>query len=308
MSDMNNGSATLDRYLANLSVNVEPFALCLLESGWKLTLPGPPGAMMHFVVSGDGWLSTANGTHEPVGPNWLIVVPQGQVHSLETQQDFDQELRIDCTPVGPPVHHIRAGHDGTVEMVVGCGTLDVKFRNTVGLFDHLTELLIVDLSDVPDVPSLFQALIVEQSGDEPGGPVLQGAIMTQLLVHLFRQLALRPRSQLTWLNALDDTRLSTAIDRIMENPAAPHSVDSLAELSHMSRSAFSKHFLDAFKVTPMQLVTHMRLERASKMLTGSSLPVKSVASRCGFASRSHFSHLFKKHCGLTPNEFRSIGQ
>jgi hypothetical protein len=30
----------LDRYLANLSV--EPFALCLLQSGWRLTLPGTP--------------------------------------------------------------------------------------------------------------------------------------------------------------------------------------------------------------------------------------------------------------------------
>lgn len=33
-------SSILDRYLANLSVEVEPFALCLLETGWRLTLPG----------------------------------------------------------------------------------------------------------------------------------------------------------------------------------------------------------------------------------------------------------------------------
>jgi hypothetical protein len=51
-----NGSSILDRYLANLSVEVEPFALCMLQSGWRLTLPGPPCAMLHFVVEGDGWL------------------------------------------------------------------------------------------------------------------------------------------------------------------------------------------------------------------------------------------------------------
>jgi hypothetical protein len=40
-------ASILDRYLANLSVEVEPFALCMLDSGWRLTLPGPPCAMLH---------------------------------------------------------------------------------------------------------------------------------------------------------------------------------------------------------------------------------------------------------------------
>ena len=299
------GASVLDRYLANLSVEVEPFALCILDSGWKLTLPGPPCAMLHFVVSGEGWLSARDGTHQRIGPNWMVVVPPGMVHSLETREDFEQELRIDCTPSGPPVHRIQAGDKGPVEMEVGCGTLNVRFRGTVGLFDHLADLLIVNLSEIPEVPSLFQALIVEQGSDAPGGPVLQGAIMTQLLVHPFRQLALDSSDRLTWLKALDDPRLAQAIDRIMEDPAAPHTVESLAETSHMSRSAFSKHFQDAFHTSPMQLVTHVRLERAARMLVNSTLPVKSVASRCGFASRSHFSHAFKQHSGLAPNDFRA---
>lgn len=303
--DMNNESSMLDRYLANLSVEVEPFALCLLDPGWKLTLPGPPCAMLHFVVAGNGWLSTPAGTLEQIGPNWLIVVPPGMVHSLVTRKDFEQELRIECTPTGPPVHRILAGKDGPAEMVVGCGILNVKFRDTVGLFDHLTDLLIVDLSKVPEVPSLFQALIVEQGNEAPGGPILQGAIMTQLMVHLFRGLATQPDAQLSWLNALQDERLAQAIDRIMDDPAAPHTVESLADTAHMSRSAFSRHFQDAFHTSPMQLVTHVRLERAARMLTNSSLPVKLVASRCGFSSRSHFSHAFKQHSGVAPNEFRA---
>jgi len=47
-------ASILDRYLANLSVEVEPFALCMLDSGWRLTLPGPgkpvlQGAIMSLV-------------------------------------------------------------------------------------------------------------------------------------------------------------------------------------------------------------------------------------------------------------------
>jgi hypothetical protein len=37
-------SSILDRYLANLSVEVEPFALCMLQSGWRPGCwPAAPG-------------------------------------------------------------------------------------------------------------------------------------------------------------------------------------------------------------------------------------------------------------------------
>lgn len=297
-------TSILDRYLSNLSVDVEPFALCMLQSGWRLTLPGPPTAMLHFVVEGEGWLSCPDGTHSRLAPNWLVVIPAGAVHSLETPETYEHELTIECTPTGPPVHHIVAG-ESPAEMIVGCGTLNVRYGESIGLFDHLSEVLIVDLSDIPEVPGLFQSLINEQSQDEPGTPVLQGAIMTQLLVHMLRIISAKPGSNLTWLAALHDPRLAQAIDRIMDDPFAPHSVDSLAESVHMSRSAFAKHFHDAFLRSPMNLVNHIRMERAAKLLTSTPLPVERIGSRCGFSSRSHFSNAFKKHTGMSPAEFRS---
>jgi len=72
----------------------------------------------------------------------------------------------------------------------------------------------------------------------------------------------------------------------------------------MSRSAFAKHFHEAFFRSPMNLVNHVRLERAARMLASSPLPVERIGRHCGFASRSHFSHAFKKHTGLSPAEFR----
>ena len=297
-------SSILDRFIANLSVEVEPFALCMLQSGWRLTLPGPPCAMLHFVVEGEGWLSCPDGSHSPIGPNWLIVIPKGTVHSLETPEDFEHELRIDCTPSGPPVHYIVAG-ESPAEMVVGCGTLNVRYGDSIGLFDHLSEVLLVDLSTIAEVPGLFQSLIEEQKSDAPGTPVLQGAIMTQLLVHMLRTVAAQSDSNLAWLSALKDPRLARAIDQILADPGAPHTVESLAESVNMSRSGFAKHFQDAFFKSPMKLVNQVRLERAAKLLHVSALPVEQVAQRCGFSSRSHFSKAFKNHTGLSPAEFRS---
>ena len=70
----------LDRYLKNLSIEVEHFALCKLDAGWRLGLPAPPVAMLHFVVQGKGWIISEKGggkQWEPTG--WLSFRPDWRI-------------------------------------------------------------------------------------------------------------------------------------------------------------------------------------------------------------------------------------
>lgn len=294
----------LDKYLRNLTVEVEPFALCLLDMGWRLSLPGPAVAMLHFVVQGSGWLIMPDGTRSHVDPSMLAVIPRGAAHALETEGRIKEELRIDCAPAGPPVHRIQAGGTGPLDMVVACGTLNVRYGSMFGLFDHLSAPLLADLADIPEVPFLFQSIIADADDSKPGATVLRGAAMTQLLVHMFRKLEGQSRSILPWLAALDDRRLAAALDAIMREPGAPHTVESLADLAHMSRSAFAKAFHDAFDRSPISMLNHLRMQKAAQLLESGSYNIKQVANTLGFASRSHFSRAFKNHTGMSPAAFR----
>jgi transcriptional regulator GlxA family with amidase domain len=65
----------LDRLLSNLSVYVKPFALCTLDEGWRLHLPGPTGLLFHFVLQGEGVLYGPNGDEHPIFPGHLAGVP-----------------------------------------------------------------------------------------------------------------------------------------------------------------------------------------------------------------------------------------
>ena len=190
-----------------------------------------------------------------------------------------------------------------VDYVTSIGGIEIRYGEALGLIDHLTEILIIDMSDIPAVSDLFKLLMDEQVGDSPGKPVIQGAIMTQLLVYMLRTLGEQSESSLTWLNALDDPRLARAIDHILEDPGAMHTVESLADVACMSRSAFSKHFHDAFSRSPMVLVNHVRLERAAKMISTGHSSIEQIANRVGFSSRSHFSRAFKNHTGISPAKY-----
>lgn len=299
-----NGYMLLDKLLSNLAVHVEAFALCILSSGWRLCLPGPPGVMIHYVLQGNGSLRGPESDAHPLAPYWLAVVPTGATHALESSGQVQSELRIDAPPEGPPVYRIIAGSPEDPELIIACGVVSVRYGQSLGLFDHLREVLALDLSGTPQVRVAFQGILAEQSQPGLGGEAMTSALMTECLVHLFRRLAGDRDNTLPWLTALEDRRLARAIDRILEDPAADHTVDSLAEAASMSRSAFAERFTAAFGRSPMSLVNHVRMQRAAQLLREGVLSIDEVAERVGFSSRSHFSHAFKKHIGASPTAFR----
>ena len=109
-----------------------------------------------------------------------------------------------------------------------------------------------------------------------------------------------------WLMALQDERLGRVIDMILDAPGAEYAVDSMADTAAMSRSAFAEHFAESFGRSPMSFVNHVRMQHAAQLLgQESSLSIDDVAGRVGFSSRSHFSQAFKKHCGVSPTEYRA---
>lgn len=91
----------------------------------------------------------------------------------------------------------------------------------------------------------------------------------------------------------------------MERPSERFDVAKLAAVAGMSRSAFSSAFMNTFALTPMDFVKKTRLQKAAELLKSTSLSIKLIASRTGFASRSHFSHAFKQAYGVDPSAFRN---
>ncbi len=294
----------LDKLLANLSVEVHPFALCQVSQGWRLRLPPPPVPLLHFVLTGEGAISGARGEPVPVGPSWFVVVPPGMSHALESRGRIAHERVIGLPPEDVAVCHLVGGSDTHASLVVACGLVRVRYGPVLDLFGHLKDILATDLSGMPLVGAAFEGILAEQAGLAPGSDLMTQALMSQCLVHFFRRIG--ASGSLPWLDALDDPRLGRAVERMLEDPSARHTVASLAEAASMSRSAFAERFVAAFGKTPMELLHHVRMQHGAHLLRSDGmLSVDEVASRCGYSSRSHFSAAFRKHHGVAPTEFRA---
>jgi AraC-like DNA-binding protein len=295
----------LQRLFDNLAVQVRPFVTCEISSDWRLRLDGLDDVVLHYVLAGDGQI-TGGGRTLRLHPFSLAIVPARLQHTISSGSGASHERHATSTPDdgGPPARLV-AGPQERVELRIACGRMEAVYARGMGLFDLMRELIVLDFSDSGLMRETFERLLDEQRRSGPTGRAMMTALMTQCVVLVFRRLCDEPDCPLPWLDALEDPRLAPAFAAMLDHPARSYSLESLAELAHMSRSAFAKEFTDRFGRTPMAFLRDVRLRRAASLLRETDLPVESIAARVGFSSRSHFSRSFHGRFGHSPTTFRT---
>jgi AraC-like DNA-binding protein len=83
----------------------------------------------------------------------------------------------------------------------------------------------------------------------------------------------------------------------------PWTVDQLARIAALSRSAFFARFTREVGVAPMEYVLSWRMEIAKQLLRDENLTSAEVADRVGYGSASAFSVAFSRHAGQPPGRY-----
>ena len=82
-------------------------------------------------------------------------------------------------------------------------------------------------------------------------------------------------------------------------------LEMLAEASGLSRYYFVRKYKRLTGRTPMDDVRAERVRHAQHLIANTTLPMKDIAGRCGFADEYHLSHLVRRYLDATPTEIRS---
>ena len=191
------------------------------------------------------------------------------------------------------------------DLRVVCGLIMASISGSFGLLDAVTRPIVEDLREVPIVRQGFALMLDEISAPTLGSRALIGALMKACVVMQLRRHFAGSGHDYGVLSNLRDARLGKAVAAVLDKPAAPHSVASLACVAGMSRSAFAREFSQSLAMSPMAFVARTRLHHGAELLRSTKLPVKLIAASIGFASRSHFSRAFASAYGADPSRFRS---
>jgi len=101
-----------------------------------------------------------------------------------------------------------------------------------------------------------------------------------------------------------DPNIARALKAVHDDPGFNWSLEQLGNLAGMSRTSFVSKFTNCVSMTPMEYITHWRMQIARKLLAETSSPIIEVAERVGYQSEAAFGRVFKKHFERAPATYR----
>lgn len=280
----------LDHLLDRLDVTFEPLVARDGRHGWPVDGRRHDVLGAHDELGGSGVLEFDGGVSVRFSARVVVVVPS----------------RLRCRDLHEGGRPEAGATDGDVR--VACGRVRASLQGSVGLFDHLREPLIEHLRAGDPLSRALQELLDEIAARRPGYRAMAEALLRRCLILLLRRVGDRDEQRLSWLAPLEDSRLRRAVTAMQARPEHSFTLPVLAEVAGMSRSVFAARFADVLGQSPIGFLKTLRLARASRLLLGTDLPVKSVATRVGYASRSSFTRAFVAVHGVGPMAFRAAAR
>jgi AraC-like DNA-binding protein len=158
-----------------------------------------------------------------------------------------------------------------------------------------------------ELESLVRSLLPPNEADQVLRGYYTNAFHTKLLQRLgqLRNDAIAENGSRQPLS-LPQWRLKRVAAFVDDNIDQPLLLSCLARASGLSRMHFAALFRRATGLRPHDYVTQRRIEHAKQLLTQSKAPIVQVALSVGFQSQAHFTTVFKRVAGTTPNRWRLL--
>ena len=102
-------------------------------------------------------------------------------------------------------------------------------------------------------------------------------------------------------------KTAEAIKYMLENYSNPEfSVSDVAQKLGISQMHLRRLIKAKLNTSPIQYITHLRIEKAKNMLQSSNLMISEIAALSGFSDQYYFSREFKSIVGISPTNYKYI--
>ncbi|MFB6581429.1 GlxA family transcriptional regulator [Streptomyces sp. NPDC056402] len=142
--------------------------------------------------------------------------------------------------------------------------------------------------------------------EEDHGPALARILARMMVTYLQRPGNQAQISMFVGAPAPEDGTVQRTVEHITGHLDGDLSAPTLATYAGVSARHLARLFLDHLGQTPAQFVRTARAEAASQLLISTTLPLASIARRCGFSSAETMRQLFLQHYGTTPSQHRTV--
>jgi AraC family transcriptional activator of mtrCDE len=254
---------------------------------WFLDGPRYHCGLFHLVGAGQCKVECAALGHAiQLEAGDLIVFPHGDPHRLSV--------------VG------QARLEDAEQTSLICGEMRF-FGNTHHPLNHaLPACFVVRSKDAGKTFQQLSTMMVEVvNAGQDGRQVLLNKLADTLFTLAVCDYARRAGERRGLFAAVADARISKVLQAVHKTPGDPWTMQTMAGLACMSRSAFAERFTQLMQIPPMQYVTQWRVSVAEQLLRDRQQSVACIAEQLGYSSEAAFRRLFKRVSGICPGRIRS---
>jgi len=271
---------------------------------------GPWRAPFHVVLRGEcELLLPESGRTVPLRPGSLLVLPRGSAHTLRASGGTPPRIRTEPGALVDLKTNVRDPDGAEIEIL--CGEFEFRGRRRSALLDALPECLVVEFAERPEFGWLqgllrMMAHEIAQQGAGAAAIVaeLSGAVFTLAVRAHLETRAGDVSTTAGVLGVMANPRLAPALAAMLESPGEPWTVESLAARCHLSRAAFARLFAQHAGTGPLELLTTLRMELASRLLALGEHDTATIGETVGYRSEAAFNRAFSRHAGTTPGRYR----
>ena len=173
------------------------------------------------------------------------------------------------------------------------------------LLDALPEYIILPTSESENTTlgKVIAALTLEAEERPAASDVVLNRLADVLFIEVVRKFV-RQQQNSSFLAAVADSKLSRALIEFHAALGNNWTVQALADVACMSRSAFADRFQQLTGIAPMHYVTRWRMQHGYYMLTTSTQSLLNIAESCGYQSEESLGKAFRKEFGVSPKAVR----
>lgn len=265
----------------------------------------------HLITRGRCWAGLVDADPVQLEAGDIIVFPRGDAHVLSSAPgmrfppDMANFKGAETTQL-PFV--MQFGGNDPEEAGVVCGFLGCDARPFNPLLVALPRFLHLPAASPHRsawLNHIIQAAIDESNIKQSGGESVLGRLSELMFIEVVRSYIRTLSSEETgWLAGLADRHIAAALNAMHGKPSQAWTLEELARLAGLSRSAFAERFTQVLGQPPIQYLTDWRMQLATGLLANGKESVAQIASQVGYESEAAFSRAFKKLIGTPPAEWR----
>ncbi|WP_282605834.1 AraC family transcriptional regulator [Pelagibius sp. Alg239-R121] len=279
---------------------------------WSVAVPAYGGAArFHLAAQGRCHVRVGEDQDVTLNPGDLIVIPNGVGHVICDDPE--------ATPLALEDVVQQTGYSGEGVLIYGgdsrpdadtkliCGHFNFAEDAEHPLLKALPPYLLVSAelrARAPWLDELMRLITRQMFTESPGVTASVMRLSEALFIEVVRTCAHQNPALSGIISAMGDPRIGRALNLMHRDFDQSWTLDGIAREVGMSRSRFAEQFQSMMGCAPMSYLSDLRLQKAMNLLSSTSAPVQSIATKVGYQSPAAFSRAFTGRYGRSPSDIR----